>query len=110
MGFNEFQLGDETISFEDKLEKIETQAAPILRRIVSSRSVAGLTEKQRNHVADFMAAQSFRTDAFYKGMELGSSRQQFGPIFVELWRSAFLVSAEIPRRQCAVMQIYHHHV
>jgi uncharacterized protein DUF4238 len=105
--FNEFQLGDEAISFEDKLEKIETQAAPILKRIVSSRSVAGLTGKQRNRVADFMAAQSFRTDAFYKGMELGLSRQQFGPIFVELWRSAFLVSEEIARRQWAVMQIDH---
>jgi hypothetical protein len=107
IGFNEFQLGDEAVSFEDKLEKIETQAAPILRRIVSSRSVAGLTEKQRNRVADFMAAQSFRTDAFYKGMELGSSRQQFGTIFVELWRSAFLVSEEIARRQWAVMRIDH---
>jgi hypothetical protein len=63
------------------LEKIETLAAPILRRIVNSSSVAWLTEKQRNKVGDFIAAQSFRTEAFYQGMELGLSRQEFGTVF-----------------------------
>jgi hypothetical protein len=107
VGFNEFLIDGEAVSFEDQLEKIETQAAPILKRIVSSRSVAGLTEKQRNRVANFMAAQSFRTEAFYKGLELQSSRQQFGPIFRQLWRSAFLVSGEIERRKWIVLAIDH---
>jgi hypothetical protein len=106
-GFNDFMMDGETVSFEDQLEKIETSAAPILKQIVISRSVAGLTETQRNRVGDFMAAQSFRTEAFYKGLELQSSRQQFGPIFAELWRSAFLLSAEIVRRKWAVMAIDH---
>ena len=105
VGFNEFYIGGEAVSFEDKLEKLETQAAPILKRMVNSRSVVGLTEKQRNRVADFMAAQSFRTDAFYKGMELGLSRGQFGPVFAELWRSVSLMSAEIARRPWTIMVI-----
>jgi hypothetical protein len=107
VGFNEFLIDGETVSFENQLEKIETLAAPILKRIVSSRSVAGLTKKQRNRVANFMAAQSFRTEAFNKGLELRSSRQQFGSIFAQLWRSAFLVSAEIERRKWVVMAIDH---
>ena len=106
-GFNEFQINGEMISFEDKLEKIETQAAPVLKRIVTTQSLSWLTEKQKRQVADFMAAQSFRTDIFYKGMELGSSRQEFGPLFAELWESAFFVAGEIARRQWALMVIEH---
>ena len=106
-GFNDFVINGKTVSFEDHLEKIETAAAPALKQIVRSRSVAALTNAQRTRVADFMAAQSFRTEAFYKGLEQQAPRQQFGPIFVQLWRSAFLLSAEIVRRKWAVMVIGH---
>jgi hypothetical protein len=82
-------------------------AAPILRWIVNSRSVAWLTEKQRNKDGDFIAAQSFRTEAFYKGMELGLSRHKFGTVFAQLWRSAFWVSANIISRKWAVITIDH---
>jgi len=105
VGFNDFRINGETISFEDRLEKIETQAAPVLKRIVASKSLAWLSDKQKHQVADFMAAQSFRTAAFYEGMELGSSRQEFGPIFAELWESAFLVTEEIAQRHWALMVI-----
>jgi hypothetical protein len=105
IGFNDFLIDGTTVSFEDHLEKIETKAAPILQHIVRSRSVAGLTGEERNRIANFIAAQSFRTEAFYKGMELQVSREQFGPIFAQLWRSAFLVSNEIERRKWAVMAI-----
>ena len=54
-----------------------------------------------------MAAQSFRTQAFHKGLEPQSSRQDFGRIFAELWRSAFLVSTEIVSRKWLVMTIKH---
>jgi Protein of unknown function (DUF4238) len=107
VGFYDFMMDGETVSFEDQLEKIETLAAPILKKIVRSRSVAGLSQTQRNRVADFMAAQSFRTEAFRKGLELQASQHQFGSIFAELWRSAFLLSAEIAHRKWAVMSIEH---
>src|SRR5271165_4577867 len=58
-------------------------------------------------MADFMATQSFRTEAFYKGFEGQTARQDFGPIFATLWRSAFWLSAEILRRHWAVMVIEH---
>ncbi len=103
-------MGGETISFEERLGKIEAAAAPVLRRIVSSQSVVGMTQIQRNQVADFMAAQSFRTESFSKGLELPLSRQEFGPIFAQLWRSAFLLSAEIMRRKWVVMVIDHNDV
>ena len=108
--FNEFVIGGKAVSFEDKLEKIETAAAPVLKQIVRDGSIAGLTETQRGRLSDFMAAQSFRTDAFYKGLEVQGTRQEFGPIFTQLWRSAFILSAEIMRRRWVLMSIEHNDV
>lgn len=104
-GFNDFEMNGETVSFEDRLEKIETAAAPILRQIVDRLSLAGLTDLQRSRVWEFIAAQSFRTEAFYKGLGLQTTRQEFGPIFARLWRSAFLLAVEIMRRKWAVLVI-----
>jgi hypothetical protein len=106
-GYNEFVINGQVVSFEDQLEKIETAAAPIIKRIAKSRSLAGLTPKQRKRVADYMAAQCFRTDAFYKGLNFGKEREKFGPVFAQLWRSAFIVSEEIQRRRWALMVIDH---
>src|SRR6266446_6822418 len=55
VGFNDFLIDGEVISFEDDLEKIETHAAPLLTQIAKSRSVAGMTDKERERVANFMA-------------------------------------------------------
>lgn len=107
IGFNVFLINGEAVSFEDQLEKIETRAAPVLKRIINSRSVAGLNKNERSWVANFIAAQSFRTEAFHKGLELTCSREQFGAMFAQLWRSAFLVSDEIERRKWLVMTIQH---
>ena len=38
-GFNDFDVDGETISFEDRLEKIETHAAPILKRMIDERQL-----------------------------------------------------------------------
>jgi Protein of unknown function (DUF4238) len=67
-GFNDFKVGGETISFEDRLEKIETRAAPILKRMIDERQLTTLTAEDRRRVAAFVAAQSFRTKAFYEGL------------------------------------------
>jgi hypothetical protein len=104
-GFNEFIVEGETVSFEDRLEKIETQAAPILKRINNTRSFVGLTQQERVRISDFMAAQSFRTEAFYKGQSHQPPRQEFGAAFSELWRSSFVISGEIARRHWALMVI-----
>src|ERR1700722_13003629 len=65
-GFNNFDIEGQVVSFKERLEKVETKAAPVLKRIIEARSLAGLSSIDRKHVADFIAAQSFRTDAFYK--------------------------------------------
>ncbi|MGJ4886539.1 DUF4238 domain-containing protein [Bradyrhizobium sp. HKCCYLRH1065] len=105
--FNEFDIEGQIVSFEDRLEKIETRAAPVLKRIIEARSLSGLSSPDRKKVADFVAAQSFRTEAFYRGLANNPSRKNFGSIFTQLWDSSFIVSAQIERRHWVLMVIDH---
>ena len=77
-GFNNFDIGGQIVSFEERLEKVETKAAPVLKRIIEARSLLGLSTIDRKKVADFVAAQSFRTEALYEGLENNPSRKDFG--------------------------------
>jgi hypothetical protein len=104
-GFNDFNIDGKIISFEGKLQKIETKAAPVLKRIIKRRSLEGLSEADRRHIADFVAAQTFRTKAFYEGLADKPSRQDFGRTFEHLWSSAFFVADEIALRHWALMVI-----
>ena len=52
-----------------------------------------------------MAAQSFRTEAFYKGFTDQPARQDFGQTFEHLWQCAFVVADNIARRHWALMVI-----
>jgi hypothetical protein len=109
-GFNNFDIEGQVISFEDRLEKVETKAAPVLKRIIDARSLSGLSSIDRKKVADFVAAQSFRTEAFYKGLESNPSRKDFGPLFTQLWDSSFILSARIEARHWVLMVIEHDEV
>jgi hypothetical protein len=104
-GFNDFHIGGKLISFEDKLQRIETKAAPILKCIVERLSLSGLSATDRRHVANFLAAQSFRTKAFYEGMANKPTREDFGTTFNHLWHSSFLAADEIALRHWALMVI-----
>ena len=106
-GFNDFEVDGQIVSYEERISRVESAAAPVLKRIAETASVAGLTADDRRHLADFMAVQSFRTEAFSKGMDPDLPRHQFGDHFAIAWRSAFLVSSEIASRHWAVMKIEH---
>jgi hypothetical protein len=106
-GFNNFDIEGQVVSFEERLEKVETKAAQVLKRIIEARSLSGLSSIERKKVADFVAAQSFRTEAFYKGLENNPSRADFAPLFTQLWDSSFILSASIEARHWALMVIEH---
>jgi hypothetical protein len=103
--FNEFVIEGKAVSFEDRLEKIETRAAPILKRIIRNRSLVGLTARERLRVANFVAVQSFRTEAFYKGFAEQPTRRDFGQTFEDLWRCGFVFADGIARRYWTLMVI-----
>jgi Protein of unknown function (DUF4238) len=105
LGFNDFLIDGKVVSFEDRLEKIETAAAPGLKRIIEGRTLAGLSGKHRQCVTKFIAAQSFRTRAFYEGLAGKAERQKFGRTFGQLWESMFITASQIGRRHWALMVI-----
>lgn len=104
-GFNNFEINGQFVSFEERLEKVETKAARALNEIIEAQSLVGLQPKSRKLIADFVAAQSFRTEAFYKGLENNPSRRDFGQLFNRLWDSMFLLSDRIKHRHWALMII-----
>jgi Protein of unknown function (DUF4238) len=104
-GFNDFEIDGTPVSFEDKLEKIETKAAPVLKRIIGARNLIGLPSLDREHVARFIAAQSVRTKAFYEGLTDKPPRDAFGTTFKYMWHSLFVTASEIARRHWALMVI-----
>jgi hypothetical protein len=105
LGFNDFTLNGEAVSFEDKLGKIESKAAPVLKRMIRDKSLSWVGREERGRVAEFMAAQSFRTKAFYEGLVGRPNRQEFGGIFSQLWESTFITANEIARRHWILMVI-----
>lgn len=104
-GFNDFQIAGKMVTFEDQLEKIETAAAPLLKRILQERSLAGLSPTDRERMANFIAVQSFRTKAFYAGFIEKTERNAFATTLSSMMQSLPFSAAEIARRHWAVMVI-----
>jgi|SRR5882672_4486864 len=102
-GFNVFQVAGEAVSFEERLEKIETRAAPVLKRIINRRQLATVTVEDRRRVAEFIAAQSFRTKAFYEGLSVKMDRNAFASKFSLLLDGIFATAAEIAHRHWVLM-------
>jgi hypothetical protein len=80
-GFNDFLVAGEAVSFEERLEKIETRAAPVLKRIVDDRQLTTIGAQDRRRVVEFIAAQGFRTKAFYEGLSVKMDRSTFASQF-----------------------------
>jgi hypothetical protein len=103
--FNEFTIDGERVSFEPKLGEIEGKAAPILKRIIQERNLKGLMPADRISIAEFIAVQSVRTNAFYMGFAQRTERNAFGPVFKRLLDSASLVADELAARHWALLCI-----
>ncbi len=62
-----------------------------------------LTAEDRRRVAAFVAAQSFRTKAFYEGLSAKMDRNAFAGKFSLLFDGIAILAAEIARRHWALM-------
>jgi hypothetical protein len=102
-GFYDFQTSSEDVSYELSLSRIESSAAPIIRSIVNRRAINHLSSEEKLLISNFIAVQSFRTKAFYLGLE-DIERKNFGNIFSNIWNSAFIVSSDIADRQFLLME------
>jgi hypothetical protein len=91
---------------DQHLAEIQTSTGTVCGTVSSEAQVA-ISSIDRKKVADFVAAQRFRTEAFYKGLENNLSRKDFGPLFTQLWDSSFILSARIEARHWILMVIDH---
>ncbi|MEQ1705024.1 MAG: DUF4238 domain-containing protein [Rickettsiales bacterium] len=106
LNFYEFSIHGKIVSFEDKLQIIETKSAPAFHKIINSNSLSNMTNEDRMFIADFVTAQSFRTKAFRKGL-LDVEDNKIGETFEQLWESAFIISSNIKNRKWLLMKIEH---
>ena len=81
--FYETRIGDETVSFEDGLSELESEAAVLIGRIISERSIGWLSDENRALLATFVAVQMNRgahTRESFIAMDKGL-RRVFGERF-----------------------------
>lgn len=103
--FNLLMVGGEPVSFEARFQKIETAAARAIGDIVTQKSLSMLTGRQRQAIAVFVAAQSFRTEAYRRGLQAPGKPVDIGSAFDQLWGSLPHLAAMIARRLWALMEV-----
>ncbi len=86
-GFFHFEFpGGGKRTAESHLQRIESDAARVIKRIVRDRSVAFLVDIDKKKLSKFIVAQSFRTKAFFAGLN-GSDSESRAMVWSLLWRS-----------------------
>ncbi|MCF8881493.1 DUF4238 domain-containing protein [Erythrobacter sp. SN021] len=75
LNFNQLMVGDAPHVFEQTFERIETAAAPVIKKALNQNRLSDLSGQDRFALSRFVAAQSFRTQAYREG--LGASRRGY---------------------------------
>jgi uncharacterized protein DUF4238 len=71
--------------------------------VINERQLTTLSAEHRRRVAEFIAAQSFRTKAFYEGLSVKMDRNAFASKFSLLLDGIEILAAEIARRHSVLM-------
>jgi hypothetical protein len=106
--FNTLEIEGQRLSFEKLFQAADDQLAELLEKITSARSVAGLTGRDREGLADVIAVQLIRTKLVRTSMrsvveDLGRSLSDIGldPEAVE----GFVIPSEQDVRRAAVQTL-----
>lgn len=102
--FNLLMHRDEPVSFEARFQKIETAAARAIKDIVATQCLSGLSICQRHAIAVFIAAQSFRTEAYRNGLLATDGRTDLASAWHRIWESLPHLTAMIERQSWSVME------
>lgn len=104
IAFYEFSDGGQVVSFEKKLQRIESLAAPVIRKIIKASSISKLTSVECDKISAFIAIQSIRTKAFREGLSFIDGKDM-RETFEALLNSSFFTSAKIRERKWVLMKI-----
>ena len=75
--FYQIRVGDEVVSFEDELSKLESEAAVLISRIIAERNIGWLSDENRALLATFVVVQMNRgphTRERYISLDQGFAR------------------------------------
>ena len=101
--FNELLVHGHPKSFEQRFEQLETAAAPVIANIVKTQSLREISESQRGAIAEFIAAQTFRTEAYRLGLGVHGNRYDVGEVTELLISDVDPLAKLIERRRWALM-------
>jgi len=67
--FNEVSIGNYSISFENRLEFVESKAAPVIRKIIETEDISNMAPEDQASLLVFIATQMVRTNAGRSAMD-----------------------------------------
>jgi hypothetical protein len=102
--FNQLIVGGEPRSFEGLFERIETAAAPVISRVISEETLSSLAVTDRIKLSRFVAAQSFRTDAYRLGLRQFGGFRDIGSAVSAMIDSIEPLSMLIAQRHWGLMR------
>jgi hypothetical protein len=88
---------------EDYLQVVESDASRPVRKLLTAENTVSLSSEDRMKIAKFISIQSFRTKAFFVGLEVKYQNRE--ALFNELLRSSKLAEQEIVSRVWYLMEI-----
>ena len=101
--FNQLLVAGSPKSFEAVFQKIETAAAPVFAKILNSRSLENINENDRLTISRFVAAQSFRTEAYRKGLSASSAKYDVGQVIDLLLSDLQTIAEFVAARRWALL-------
>ena len=81
--FNELLVAGNPKSFEQDFERLETVAAPVIAKIIKSRSLSFIESPERLALARFITAQTFRTEAYRLGLAARGRQYDLGGVLAQ---------------------------
>lgn len=102
--FNQLIVDGEPRSFEELFERIETAAAPVISKIRSEGSLCSLGQTDRIRLSRFLAAQSFRTDAYRLGLRTSGGSRDIGHAVAAMIDSIEPLAMLIAQRRWGLMR------
>ncbi|MEO1729122.1 MAG: DUF4238 domain-containing protein [Pseudomonadota bacterium] len=102
--FNDLLVSGEPTSFERVYERIETRAAPVVKQLIAAKRVSDLSRIQRFALSEFLAAQSFRTEAYRRGLAAGRQGIDLGDVLSSHLEDIESLALMISDRRWALME------
>jgi hypothetical protein len=88
---------------EELLQQVESDAARVVKKVCEKESILSLTDTDRMRLVKFVVVQSFRTRAFFRGMQIEDANRR-SELFSQLWHSSLALTRIVAKRPIILMR------